>query len=96
MPTYTFYNSRTKKEWTELCSISEMEEITKKKHITQVLKPINIVASTGVMQTDSGWKENLQRIGEAHPGTSMADRYVKKTNKEVKTREVLKKHKVID
>ena len=43
------------------------------------------------MKTDSGWKENLQRIGEAHPGTSMSERYVRKTNKEVKTREVLKK-----
>mgnify|MGYP003654379782 CR=1 FL=1 len=96
MPTYTFINSKTKEEWTDMMSISDMEELTKKKHISQVIKGINIVSSTGVMKTDSGWKENLQRIGEAHPGTSMSERYVRKTNKEVKTREVLKKHKVID
>ena len=45
MPTYTFYNKRTKKEYTELMSISEMEEyLSKNKHISQVLQPINIVA----------------------------------------------------
>ena len=35
MPTYTFYNKRTKKEHTELMSISEMEEyLDKNKHIS--------------------------------------------------------------
>ena len=45
MPTYTFYNKRTKKEFTDLMSISEMEEyLSKNKHISQVIQPINIVA----------------------------------------------------
>ena len=31
MPTYTFINSKTKEEWTDIMSISDMEELTKKK-----------------------------------------------------------------
>ena len=45
------------------------------------------------IKNDAGWKENLSRIAEAHPSSALADRYGKKTTKEIKTREVLKKHK---
>ena len=34
MPTYRFYNKRTKEEYTDLMSISEMEKFIQKKHIT--------------------------------------------------------------
>ena len=35
MPIYTFYNKRTKKEFDEMMTISEMEEyLSKNKHIT--------------------------------------------------------------
>ena len=48
MPIYTFYNKRTKKEFDDMMSISEMEEyLSKNKHIRQVLKGLNIVASVG-------------------------------------------------
>ena len=48
MPTYRFYNKRTKEEYTDLMSISEMEEFIKKKHI-KLLPPtqVNIVSSVG-------------------------------------------------
>ena len=62
MPTYTFYNKRTKKQFTDMMSISEMEEyLSKNKHVSQVIKGINIVASTGERtgKTDAGWKENF-------------------------------------
>ena len=64
MPTYTFYNKRTKKQYTELMSISEMEEyLTKNKHISQVIVPINIVAGVSGLthKNDQGWKENMSR-----------------------------------
>ena len=66
MPTYTFYNKRTKKEFTDLMSISEMEEyLSKNKHISQVIQPINIVAGVSGLthKNDQGWKENMSRIG---------------------------------
>ena len=95
MPTYTFYNKRTKKEFTDMMSISEMEKyLSKNKHISQVIKGINIVASTGERtgKTDAGWKENLSRIAEAHPRSNLAKRYGKKTIKQIKTDQVIKKH----
>ena len=48
MPTYRFYNKKTKEEYTDLMSISEMEKFIKKKHI-KLLPPttLNIVSSVG-------------------------------------------------
>ena len=55
MPTYTFYNKRTKKEYTDLMSISEMEEyLRKNKHVSQVIKGINIVAKKLGISVDTG------------------------------------------
>tara|TARA_B000000475_G_C15998381_1_gene447874 strand:+ start:638 stop:958 length:321 start_codon:yes stop_codon:yes gene_type:complete len=95
MPIYTFKNKRTKKEFTEMMSIAEMEEyLLKNKHIRQVITPINI--SGGVMgvnmKNDGGWKDNLSRIAEAHPTSALADRYGKRSAKEIATRNVVKKH----
>ena len=95
MPTYTFINTKTHKEHTEMMSISEMEEYVKKnKHIKQVLKGINIVASVGSRtgKTDSGWKDTLSKIAEAHPQSPLAKRNGKKSIKQIKTEQVIKKH----
>jgi len=96
MPTYTFYNKRTKKEFTDMMSISEMEEyLSKNKHVSQVIKGINIVASTGERtgKTDAGWKENLSRIAEAHPRSNLAKRYGKKTIKQRTTEQAITKNR---
>ena len=96
MPTYRFYNKRTKKEYTDLMSISEMEEFIKKKHI-KLLPPtqLNIVSSTGTIdgKADSGWKEVMSKISEAHPKSELADRYGKKSVKETQIDNVIKKHR---
>ena len=96
MPIYTFLNKKTNKEYDEMMSISEMEDYLKTNtHITQVIKGINIVSSTGERtgKTDSGWKENLSRIAEAHPQSNLAKRYGKKSIKQSKTDQVLAKHR---
>ena len=96
MPIYTFLNKKTKKEYDEMMSISEMEEyLDKNPHITQVIKGLNIIsgASGITMKTDGGWKENLSRIAEAHPKSALADRYGKKSIKQSKTDQVLAKHR---
>ena len=96
MPTYRFYNSKTKKEYTDLMSISEMEEFIKKKHI-KLLPPtqLNIVSSTGTIdgKADSGWKEVMSKISEAHPKSNLADRYGKKSVKDTQIDSVIKKHR---
>jgi|TARA_Y100000004_G_scaffold84215_1_gene94540 hypothetical protein len=96
MPTYRFYNKRTKKEYTDLMSISEMEEFIKKKHI-KLLPPtqLNIVSTTGTIdgKTDSGWKEVMSKISEAHPKSNLADRYGKRSVKDTQIDSVIKKHR---
>jgi len=94
MPIYTFYNKRTKKEFDDMMSISEMEDyLDKNKHIKQVLKGLNIVSGVGSIKQDSGWKDNLSRIAEAHPQSALAERYGKKDIKKIKTQQALAKNK---
>ena len=96
MPTYRFLNTRTKKEYTDLMSISEMEEFIKKKHI-KILPPtqLNIVSSVGHVDshTDSGWKEVMSKISEAHPNSHLADQYGKKSVKDTQVDRVIKTHR---
>ena len=96
MPTYRFYNSKTKEEYTDLMSISEMEEFIKKKHI-KLLPPtqLNIVSSTGSIdsKTDNGWKEVLSKVSEAHPASNLASQYCKKSVKDTQVDRVIQKHR---
>ena len=96
MPTYRFYNSKTKEEYTDLMSISEMEEFIKKKHI-KLLMPtqLNIVSSVGNIdsKTDNGWKEVLSKVSEAHPASNLASQYGKKSVKDTQVDRVIQKHR---
>ena len=96
MPTYRFLNTRTKKEYTDLMSISEMETFIKKKHI-KLLPPttLNIVSSVGHVDshTDSGWKEVMSKISEAHPNSHLADQYGKKSVKDTQVDRIIHKHR---
>ena len=96
MPTYRFYNKRTKEEYTDLMSISEMEEFIQKKHI-KLLPPtqVNIVSSVGNIdsKTDNGWKEVLSKITDAHPASALASQYGKKSVKDTQVDRVIKQHR---
>ena len=96
MPTYRFYNSKTKEEYTDLMSISEMEEFIKKKHI-KILPPtqLNIVSSVGHVDshTDNGWKEVLSKVSEAHAASNLASQYGKKSVKDTQVDRVIKTHR---
>ena len=79
-----------------MMTISEMESYVKKnKHIKQVIKGINIVASVGSRtgKTDSGWKDTLSKIAEAHPQSDLAKQHTKKTIKQIKTEQAVAKNK---
>ena len=96
MPIYDFINTKTGKEFSDMMSIAEKEEYLKKnKHIKQGIGKINIVSGVmgvGNMKTDGGWKDMLSRIGDAHPGSKVHDLYGNKNTKDIKTRQVVKKH----
>ena len=97
MPTYSFENTKTGKQFEEFMSMGEREQYLKDNpHIKQLINKINIVSGVmgqGSLKTDGGWNDNLQRIAEAHPTSPLADRYKKKSIKEVKTEQVLNKHR---
>ena len=96
MPLYTFYNKRNKKEFTEMMSIAEMESyLEKNKHISQRITGINIVAGVSGMsyRSDQGWKEVQSKIAEAHPQSAFAKEHGKKSIKQIKTEQVVKKHR---
>ena len=96
MPTYSFLNTKTGKEFTELMGISEKEKYLKKnKHIKQQITTLNIISGTGGIKNDGGWKEVQSKIAERNPGTPFADRHGRASTKEIKTRQVLKKHKIL-
>ena len=79
-----------------MMTIAEMELYLKKnKHIKQVIKGINIVASVGnrTTKTDSGFKEVLSKIGEAHPQSELAKQTTRKSIKQIKTEQAVAKNK---
>ena len=96
MPTYSFKNNDTGAEWEEFFSIAGKEEFLKENdHITQLPSMVSIVSDVGGIKNDGGWKDNMSRIAEAHPGSPLARRYGKKSTKDINTRQVLKKHKIL-
>ena len=98
MPTYDFENTETGEVFEEMMSISAREQYLKDNpHIRQLVSGINIVSGVAgkSYRQDSGWKDNLSRIAEAHPGSPLAYRHGKKSTKDINTRQVLKKHKIL-
>mgnify|MGYP007081632907 FL=1 len=79
-----------------MMTISEMESYLKKnKHITQRILGVNIVAGVSGMsyKSDQGWKETLSKVAEAHPQSALASEVAKKSIKQIKTEQVVKKHR---
>ena len=97
MPSYSFRNTETGDEWEDILTISEREKFLEQNpHVQQLPSMVSIVGGHGDrIKNDSGWKENMSRIAEAHPGSPLASRYGKDTAKNINTRNVLKKHKVL-
>ena len=95
MPTYTFKDTKSDEYFEEIMSYDEKVRFLKEcPWISSVLDGINIVAGVGVdsrIKNDDGLHENLQRIGEAHPNSELASRYVKRSAKEAKTETAVSK-----
>ena len=97
MPSYSFRNTETGEEFDDILTLSEREKfLEQNSHIEQLPSRVSIVGGHGDrIKNDSGWKENMSRIAEAHPGSPLASQYGKDTTKNINTRNVLKKHKVL-
>ena len=96
MPAYTFENIKTGEQYTIHMSMSEIEDYLKKnKNVRQVFTSLNIVGGVSGLthKPDSGFKDVVQKIAEKHPGSPLAERYKKKSIKEIRTKQVIDKHR---
>ena len=101
MPTYTFFDEDSDETFDMFLSMAEREKYLKRNpQIRQV--PVAVaIAGDHIMgvgpKVDGGFNERMEQIANSHPGSPLADRYggSSKSHKEIKTRNVLKKHRVI-
>ena len=73
MPTYNFLNQKTKTEWSEFMTISELEEFLVKNPDVQTVftKAPPLIRSTGTLQPTGGMKEMLHRIKKSNKGSTI-------------------------
>ena len=97
MPTFRFRDKETGEEWDEFftSNATKYEALEKNPHIEQVPTTFGIVSTTGTIdgKTDDGWKEVLAKASEAHPDSPLADRYGRKSAKDIRTKAVVDKHR---
>ena len=98
MPTYEFRDSNTGeitehffKSWE-----SKDEFLAENPHLHQTMTKapalVSGVAGLGSNRVPDGFKEVLSKVAEAHPTSTVGERHGKKSIKDVKTREIIKKH----
>ena len=94
MPTYRF-RRKNGKEFEKVMMISEMEEYRKKYPKLELCIPstLNIISGRSMSgNKDGGFNEVLHKVSEAHPNSPLADNTLRKSNKQVKTQALVKKH----
>jgi hypothetical protein len=96
MPTYTFINNNTGEEVDVLMKISEKENFLKENpHLQLILKAPSIVSGVSISTQNKipeGFKEVLSKVSDAHPNSEVAKKHRRRSIKEVKTDNVVKKH----
>jgi len=96
MPTYNFLNIDTGEEFESFMKISEREEYLKTNpNIQSVITAPAIVSGVSTSKQNrvpDGFKEVLSKISEAHPASDLADKHSKKSIKQARTEQIVKKH----
>lgn len=96
MPTYTFFNCETGEAFEMMMKISERDNfLVENPHIQPVLTAPAIlsgVSTSNQNRVPDGFKEVLSKISEAHPSSGVAEKHGKKSIKQIKTDQVVKKH----
>ena len=94
MPNYDFLNKETGdiKEYT--MSYKDLDEVKKNNpHLSQLISAPKIVGGHGDrVKIDGGFKDVLNKIGDAHPGSEVHERHGSKDIKREKSVQTIKKH----
>jgi hypothetical protein len=96
MPRYDFYDESKEEYFDEFMTYDEKVKFLKDNPNIEPADYLNMNIIAGVSKSqlgDSGWKDTLSKIAEKHPTSPLADRYGKKTIKQLKARRVYDKHK---
>jgi hypothetical protein len=94
MPTYDFLNTETGEITEHIMSWRDLEDFRlNNPHLKQQIlgAPMTVGGHGDRVKTDEGMKEVLNKIASANPGSPM-DRHRQRGVKEVKTKEIVKKH----
>ena len=96
MPTYTMIDTETDEIFEVFMKISEREKyLLENTHIHPVMTApaiVSGVSSSKQNRVPDGFKEVLSKISEAHPASAVADKHGKKSIKQARTEQVIKKH----
>jgi len=95
VPTYAFRDKETGEVFEKFLQMSSRERFLEENpNYTQVPNAIGgFIASTGdrTHNTDGGWNEVMQKAAHAHPHSPLAERYGKKSQKDIATRDAVNK-----
>ena len=97
MPTYTFEDTNTGDVYEMTMMISERDVfVVENPHMKQLITGAPMIVSgvgSGGIKPGGGLDEVFAKAAEAHPDSPLADRYGKKSIKDIKTKEVINKHR---
>ena len=96
MPTYSFLNKDTGEQFDKFLRFSEREEFLKTNtNIQPVITAPAILSGVSTSKQNrvpDGFKEVLSKVAEAHPTSDVANKHGKKSIKQVKNDQIVKKH----
>ena len=96
MPRYDFKNMKTGEVKEYTMSWKDLDQFKKENPDLQqqIGAPNMITRRDGdvLKKAGSGWNEVLQKVGENYPDSEVAKKNVRRTAKQIKTDEILKKH----
>jgi hypothetical protein len=96
MPTYSFINTETGEEFDMFMSYSARENfLLENKNVQSCVTSAAIVSGVSTStqyRVPNGFKEVLSKVAEAHPTSDVANKHGKKSIKQVKTEQIVKKH----
>jgi hypothetical protein len=94
MPTYEFLDTKTNEIFETIMKIAEREEfLINNPHMQPVVSAPMLVSSVSTTgKVPDGFKEVLSKVAEKHPNSSVADKHGRRSAREAKTREIVKKY----
>jgi hypothetical protein len=94
MPMYEFLDTKTDEVFEQIMKISEREVfLLNNPHIQPVVSAPMLVSSVSLTgKVPDGFKEVLSKVAEKHPNSAVADKHGRRSAKESKTRDIVKKY----